>query len=78
VWLIFDYPNLILHDPQRRVMRVLILETQQPSRIRPGAETLIEEAPPGHVFETQEPWHWRWTTPSGSIPETTRSLLHHL
>jgi formate hydrogenlyase transcriptional activator len=51
----FDYLNLILHDPERQVMRVHILETQQPTRIRPGSETPVSEAPAGRVFETQQP-----------------------
>jgi formate hydrogenlyase transcriptional activator len=51
----FDYLNLVLHDPERRVMRLHILETQQPTRIRPGLETPTDETPAGRVFETQEP-----------------------
>src|ERR1700733_6501574 len=45
----FDYSNLILHDPERQVMRVHILETQQPTRIRPGAESPMHDAPAGQV-----------------------------
>ena len=51
----FDYLNLILHDPQRQVMRLHILETQQPTSIRPGAESPMQDAPAGRVFETQQP-----------------------
>ena len=52
----FDYLNLILHDPERQVMRVHILETQQPTRIRPGAESSMQDAPAGRVFEMQQPF----------------------
>jgi len=32
----FDYLNLTLHDASRNVMRLHILETERPSKIRPG------------------------------------------
>jgi len=70
----FDYLNLILHDPERRVMGVHILENQQPSRIRPGAETPIEEAPAGHVFETQEPSVVDDVTTETSFPSVMEML----
>jgi formate hydrogenlyase transcriptional activator len=52
----FDYLNLTLHDPERQVMRLHILETKQPTHIRPGSESLMQEAPAGRVFETQQPF----------------------
>jgi formate hydrogenlyase transcriptional activator len=49
----FDFLNLILHDASRNVMRLHILETEQPARIRrwelPVGETLA-----GWVWETQQ------------------------
>ncbi len=52
----FDYLNLILHDASRNVMRLHILETEQPRKIRPGAEFPIGETPSGWVWETQQPF----------------------
>src|SRR5258705_1797254 len=52
----FDYLNLTLHDAGRNVMRLHILETEQPSTIRPGAEFPMGETPSGWVWETQQPF----------------------
>jgi len=52
----FDYLNLTLHDAARNVMRLHILETEQPRTIRPGAEFPMGETPSGWVWETQQPF----------------------
>jgi formate hydrogenlyase transcriptional activator len=52
----FDYLNLTLHDAARNVMRLHILETEEPRKIRPGAEFPIGETPSGWVWETQQPF----------------------
>jgi formate hydrogenlyase transcriptional activator len=52
----FDYLNLTLHDATRNVMRLHILETEEPTKIRPGAEFPIGETPSGWVWETQQPF----------------------
>ena len=52
----FDYLNLTLHDASRNVMRLHILETERPSKIRPGAEFAVGETPSGWVWETQQPF----------------------
>src|SRR6202163_4605629 len=52
----FDYLNLTLHDAARNVMRLHILETEQPRTIRPGAEFAMGETPSGWVWETQQPF----------------------
>ena len=52
----FDYLNLTLHDPARNVMRLHILETEEPRKIRPGAEFPMGETPSGLVWETQQPF----------------------
>jgi formate hydrogenlyase transcriptional activator len=70
----FDYLNLILHDPERRVMRIHILETQQPTRIRPGTESPVEETPAGRVFETQEPLVVDDITTETSFPNVMEML----
>jgi formate hydrogenlyase transcriptional activator len=52
----FDYLNLTLHDASRNVMRLHILETERPRKIRPGAEFPVGETPSGWVWETQQPF----------------------
>jgi formate hydrogenlyase transcriptional activator len=52
----FDYLSLTLHDASRTVMRLHILETERPSKIRPGAEFPVGETPSGWVWETQQPF----------------------
>jgi formate hydrogenlyase transcriptional activator len=52
----FDFLNLILHDASRNVMRLRILETEEPGRFRPGGEFPVGETPSGWVWETQQPY----------------------
>ncbi len=52
----FDFLNLILHDAAQNVMRVHILEAEEPRNIRPGTEFGIAETPSGLVWETQKPF----------------------
>ena len=54
----FDYLNLVLHDPERQVMRLHILETLQPvlTQVRVGRELPVSESPSGRVVETQQPF----------------------
>ena len=52
----FDFLSLILHDGLRNVMRLHILETEQPKKIQPGAEFSVEDTPAGFVWETQQPF----------------------
>jgi len=52
----FDYLNLVLHDSSRQVMRLHILETGQPTGVRPGLEFPVAETPAGWVWETQQPF----------------------
>ncbi len=51
----FDYLNVVLHDPARNVMRLWLLVTSEPTTVRPGLETSVEESPGGLVWETQQP-----------------------
>ena len=54
----FDYLNLVLHDPERQVMRLHILETlrEKPTQFRVGRESPLGSTPAGRVFETQDPF----------------------
>ena len=57
----FDYLSLTLHDAARNVMRLHILETEEPGKITPGAEFPVGETPSGWVWETQQPFIWNDT-----------------
>jgi formate hydrogenlyase transcriptional activator len=52
----FDYLSLTVHDASRNVMRLHILETEEPRTISPGAEFPVGETPSGWVWETQQPF----------------------
>ncbi|MGH7230807.1 MAG: GAF domain-containing protein, partial [Nitrospiraceae bacterium] len=51
----FDYINVVLHEPERQVMRLWFLVTSQPSTISPGLELPVDESPGGFVWRTQQP-----------------------
>jgi formate hydrogenlyase transcriptional activator len=70
----FDYLNLTLHDAARNVMRLHILETEQPSTIRPGAEFPMGETPSGWVWETQQPFILDDTEEETRYPELLQIL----
>jgi formate hydrogenlyase transcriptional activator len=54
----FDYLNLVLHDPERQVMRLHLLETlrEKPTYLRVGLELPMAATPSGRVLETQAPF----------------------
>ena len=54
----FDYLNLVLHDPERQVMRLHLLEAlrEKPTQLRVGLESPLGSTPSGRVFETQDPF----------------------
>ena len=51
----FDFANLILHEPERGVMKSHVLETPDPAYVCPEGECPME-SPGGWVWETQKPW----------------------
>jgi formate hydrogenlyase transcriptional activator len=52
----FDYINLLLHDPEREVMRLHFLAAPESSTIRPGMELPVDETSAGLVWKTQQPF----------------------
>src|SRR5947207_2314014 len=52
----FDYVSLILHDPQRDVLRLQIMETPLQTSIRTGSEMSVDESPAGEAWKTQKPF----------------------
>jgi formate hydrogenlyase transcriptional activator len=51
----FDFANLILYEPNRKVMKSHVLESPDPNYTCPAGECPME-TPGGWVWETQEPW----------------------
>jgi len=51
----FDYINLLLHDPERDVMRLHILAAPESATIRPGMELPVDETSAGWVWKNQQP-----------------------
>jgi formate hydrogenlyase transcriptional activator len=51
----FDFINLILYEPTRKVMKSHVLETPDPTYVCPGGECPME-TPAGLVWQTQDPW----------------------
>lgn len=51
----FEYIALILHDPERNVMRTHTIGTGDAESIPPGLELPMEESAGGWVFKTQQP-----------------------
>jgi formate hydrogenlyase transcriptional activator len=51
----FDFANLILYEPARKVMKSHVLETPDPTYACPAGDCPME-SPGGWVRETQQPW----------------------
>ena len=51
----FDFANLILHEPARKMMKSHVLETPDPAYTCPAGECPME-SPGGWVWETQKSW----------------------
>ena len=51
----FDYINVLLHDPERDVMRLHILMAPEDSTIQPGLELPVNDSASGLVWKTQQP-----------------------
>jgi formate hydrogenlyase transcriptional activator len=52
----FDFLTLVLHDSERNVMRLHVLETRIPSEKPTGSESPVEGSPSGWVWQTQQPF----------------------
>jgi len=52
----FDYVNLMLHDAERNVMRVQVLETPLEPLVPVGFEMAVDGSPAGEVLKTQRPF----------------------
>jgi formate hydrogenlyase transcriptional activator len=72
----FDYLNLVLHDPERQVMRLHLLEAlrEKPTQSRVGKEAPVGSTPSGRVFETQVPF----VVPDVDLEESFSQLMEAL
>src|SRR5262245_6774778 len=53
----FDFINIVLHDAERNVMRLHVLETPIPNSFPIGWELPVEQSPGGWVWQHQQPLH---------------------
>jgi formate hydrogenlyase transcriptional activator len=51
----FDFITVLLHDPAEDVMRLHIMESEEPDHVRLGPNTTPVESPGGQVWQTQLP-----------------------
>lgn len=51
----FDFLSVVLHDPERNVMRVHVLESSFASPVKTGMEFAVEDSIAGVVWQTQKP-----------------------
>src|SRR5919108_4441653 len=51
----FEHMRLLLHDPERNVMRLHVLETPQTGELPTCCDLPVEESPGGWVWKTQQP-----------------------
>jgi formate hydrogenlyase transcriptional activator len=51
----FNFVDLILHDPERNVMRLHVLETAGKHQVSPNTEWPVDQSPGGWVWRTQQP-----------------------
>jgi formate hydrogenlyase transcriptional activator len=73
----FDFINLVLHDPTRDVMRLQILTTDEPSTIRPGHETPVDDSPAGWVWKSQQPLMISDLLQEGRFPRLAPLLIEN-
>jgi formate hydrogenlyase transcriptional activator len=70
----FDFLTLVLHDPDRNVMRLHILETRLPTPVKTGSESPVEGHPSGWVWQSQQPFVVTDTEEDHRFPD----FLHRL
>src|SRR2546422_2056619 len=69
----FDFANLILYEPTRKVMKSHVLETPDPGYTCPSGECRME-TPGGWVWETQESWVASNLSNDNRFPDLARWL----
>ena len=69
----FDFANLILYEPARKVMKSHVLETPDPAYVCPSGDCPME-SPGGWVRETQQPWVSSNLSDDNRFPELAQWL----
>jgi len=73
----FTYLSLLLHDPDRNVMRLHTLDTRQPGILQPGMEFSMEESPSAWVWQNQKPLVVGDIERETRSPRVMRILIDH-
>jgi formate hydrogenlyase transcriptional activator len=73
----FDFLTLVLHDAERNVMRLHILETQTPAEGVAGRESAVEDNPSGWVLQTQQPFVVDDLEQESRFPEFVQRVREH-
>jgi formate hydrogenlyase transcriptional activator len=73
----FTYLSLLLHDPDRNVMRLHTLDTRQPGTLQPGMEFSMEESPSAWVWQNQKPLVVGDIERETRSPRVMRILIDH-
>jgi len=73
----FDFLTLVLHDSDRNVMRLHVLETRIPAEKIAGRETPVENNPSGWVLQTQQPFVVDDIEQESRFPEFIQRVREH-
>jgi formate hydrogenlyase transcriptional activator len=73
----FDFLTLVLHDSERNVMRLHVLETRIPSEKPTGSESPVEGNPSGWVWQTQQPFVVSDTEEETRFPDFLKRFREH-
>jgi formate hydrogenlyase transcriptional activator len=69
----FDFANLILYEPDHKVLKSHVLETPDPAYICPAGECPME-TPGGWVWQTQQPWVVSRLADDNKFPDLSKWL----
>lgn len=71
----FEHMRLLLHDPERNVMRLHVLETPQTGELPTCCDLSVEESPGGWVWKTQQPLVISEVEKETRFPRVTEMML---
>ena len=71
----FEHMRLLLHDPERNVMRLHVLETPQTGELPACCDLPVEESPGGWVWKTQQPLVISEVEKEIRFPRVTKVML---
>jgi formate hydrogenlyase transcriptional activator len=71
----FEHMRLLLHDPERNVMRLHVLETPRTGELTACCDLPVEESPGGWVWKTQQPLVISEVEKEIRFPRVTKVML---